>query len=135
MVAFRGCFDGGEKWTDLGTTEQIYAALDENACDVDTGGWRLGAKIDMCIVVEKTNNFNQDNSFRFSWTITKLPEGKELGNLSHDVCVGFAEQIINSCPHGGVMDLMSGPGADGGDIIGAAITADPQQGPSCGTAF
>lgn len=37
----------------------------------------------MCIVVEKTSDFNSDNSFRFSWTITKLPEGKELGNLSH----------------------------------------------------
>lgn len=44
-VNFRGCFGGGEKWTDLGTTEQIYAALDDNACNVDTGGWRLGAKV------------------------------------------------------------------------------------------
>lgn len=42
-----------------------------------------GPQIDMCIVVEKTSDFNSDNSFRFSWTITKLPEGEELGNLSH----------------------------------------------------
>lgn len=39
---FRGCFDKGEKWTDLGTTEQIYDALDSNACDVDTGAWEVG---------------------------------------------------------------------------------------------
>lgn len=28
----RGCFPGGEKWTDLGTVSQIYAALEYNAC-------------------------------------------------------------------------------------------------------
>lgn len=39
---FRGCFDKGEKWTDLGTSEQIYAALDSNACNVDTGAWKVG---------------------------------------------------------------------------------------------
>lgn len=39
---YRGCFDNGEKWTDLGTTEQIYDALGINACDVDTGAWKVG---------------------------------------------------------------------------------------------
>lgn len=41
-IDFRGCFSGGEKWTDLGTTQQIYDALDSNACDVDTGAWKIG---------------------------------------------------------------------------------------------
>lgn len=39
---FRGCFSGGEKWTNLGTTEQIYDALDSNACDIDNGAWKVG---------------------------------------------------------------------------------------------
>lgn len=39
-VDFRGCFNGGQKWTDLGNTKQTYAALDSNACDTDTGAYR-----------------------------------------------------------------------------------------------
>lgn len=52
-----------------------------------------------------------------------------------DVCIGFAEQIINKCPTGGILDILSGPGADGGDVMGAAVTADPQRGPNCGGEF
>ncbi|ROW05484.1 hypothetical protein VSDG_00033 [Cytospora chrysosperma] len=132
---FRGCFDKGEKWTDLGTSEQIHAALDSNACNVDTGAWKVGEVLDICICVEKTSHYSADNSFHFSWTITSVPDGQDTATLSHDVCVGFAEEIINKCPHGGVFDMQSGPSADGGDVVGAAVTADPQQGPDCGTEF
>ncbi|ROW09623.1 hypothetical protein VMCG_02592 [Cytospora schulzeri] len=132
---FRGCFKKGEPWTDLGTTEQIYDALNANACNVDTGAWKLGQVLDMCICVQKSSDFNSDNSFHFSLTITKIPDGQDTGNFSHDVCIGFAQQIIDKCPYGGIFDLLSGPGTDGGDVIGAAVTADPQQGPNCGTEF
>ncbi|KUI54894.1 hypothetical protein VP1G_02199 [Cytospora mali] len=132
-TGFHGCFQGGEKWTDLGSSDQIYNALDSNACNNETGDWSVGEVLDICITVEKSSNFNTDNSFHFSWTITSVPDGKDSSNVSHDVCVAFAKYIINECTYGGIVHLTAG--VDGGKIISADVTADPQRGPNCGGDF
>ncbi|KUI69117.1 hypothetical protein VM1G_03990 [Cytospora mali] len=130
---FHGCFRGGERWIDLGSSEQIYNALDTNACNNKTGEWSVGEVLDICITVEKSSNFNTDNSFHFSWTITSVPYGKDSGNISHDVCVAFARCIIELCTYGGIEHLSID--VDGGEIISADVTADPQRGPNCGGDF
>lgn len=40
-----GCFKQGELWKDLGTTEDIVAAYDEQWCKIRLGMWKLGWKV------------------------------------------------------------------------------------------
>ena len=44
-----GCFDSGLMWTDLGTTEAILAAYDEQWCSLAVGVSLLGDKVNNAV--------------------------------------------------------------------------------------
>ncbi|KAG6364799.1 hypothetical protein INS49_006403 [Diaporthe citri] len=121
-----GCFKKGELWKDLGTNESIIQAYDEQWCKNNVGLEPLGLKVNLCIRDQPIKH-----AFMWKWEITEVPDGKDEGFISHDVCICFIAQALNMCEKGGIFDLVCGPGTDGGDVIGAHILADPQGSFSC----
>ncbi|KAL1874333.1 hypothetical protein Daus18300_003697 [Diaporthe australafricana] len=103
-----GCFRSGELWEDLGTDKSIIDAYDQQWCSGAVGFWTLGVRSSRCV-----------------------PDGKDIGYVSHDVCIGFITQALKLCKKGGILNLLSGPGTDGGDVIGINVMADPQGSLSC----
>ncbi|KAG8165979.1 hypothetical protein KVR01_004531 [Diaporthe batatas] len=121
-----GCFRQGELWKDLGTNQSIYAAYDEQWCRYRVMMWSVGSTDNLCVRYSPIHH-----AFKVKWVITKVPHGQTKGYVSHDVCICFLEQVLNLCAKGGTLDLMCGPGTDGGDVIGAVVTADPQSAVNC----
>ncbi|KKY38833.1 hypothetical protein UCDDA912_g01094 [Diaporthe ampelina] len=73
-----GCFKSGELWKDLGTNESILAAYDEQWCKLAVGTWDLGEKSNRCIRDDPIKH-----AFMWKWEITKVPDGKDKGYVSH----------------------------------------------------
>ncbi|POS73527.1 hypothetical protein DHEL01_v208082 [Diaporthe helianthi] len=118
-----GCFREGELWKDLGTNESIYAAYDEQWCKYRVMMWSVDSTDNLCVRYDPIQH-----AFKVKWVIAKVPDGQTEGFVSHDVCICFLDQVLNLCAKGGTLDLMCGPGTDGG---GAVVTADPQSAVNC----
>lgn len=92
-----GCYKKGELWKDLGTNESIVQAYDEQWCKYNVGWWALGVTVknaagrclswNFQLIYSKGNLCVRDDpikhAFKWKWKITEIPDGKDVGYISH----------------------------------------------------